>query len=111
MEVTLNIPESIISKLVNRVGDKPIDFEEHILSYLDHEASQEISHEDWVSINRRRQELIFKSNKTDLSSKEKTELKHLQELADKRLEALDSERLTQSETMLKEVKSLLHVEG
>ena len=110
MELTLNIPEPIVSKLMERLGDTQGDLEELIISFLAKEAATEFSHDEWVPLNERREELIFKSNKTQLSSKEKEELARLQNLADRRLESLDSERVSHSNTLLEDAKALLGVE-
>jgi hypothetical protein len=51
--------------------------------------------EDWASLNRRRMELIRKSNRQGLSSEETTGLQQLQDAADQRLEQGDLQLLDQ----------------
>jgi len=62
--------------------------------------------EDWASLNRRRIELIRKSNRQGLSSEETAELQQLQDAADQRLEQGDLELLDQLDRFRTEVEKL-----
>lgn len=84
MTITIQIDDPLASLLQTTAASRFVTADQLAKQLLADALVDE--DETWASLNRRRIELIRKSNRQQLSSAEAAELQQLQDAADKRLE-------------------------
>jgi hypothetical protein len=106
MSVTITVPEPLAGRLKSEAQQRRVSLTDLAADLLAR-ALDGTGDATWYELNQRRLALLHKSAKTGLTPRESHELQELQSLADRRLEALDAERLAEVERMEREVNAAL----
>lgn len=110
MSVTITVPDPLAAQLVSEAQHQQKSVDQLAVDLLTH-ILHENNDKAWDHANQQRLALLQKSSTNDLTREETDHLQQLQALADRRLEALDAERLAEVKRMEREVKTALRGTG
>jgi len=90
MSLTIRVPEPLARQLQSRAEAEKVAVDELAARLLAAGMQNPLDLEQWTAANQRRVALIEKRFRGGLTDSEQEELQHLQELADRQLEELDT---------------------
>jgi hypothetical protein len=111
MTVTISLPDPLADQLRIRAQAERLSVDELASAVLAAAMRQPLDRETWGQHNQRRLALIRTRFSTGLSKAEEQELRALQELADRQVEAMDREMLSDVQAMKRAVEASLARDG
>ena len=99
MSVVINVHDDLARRLETEAAHQGVPVEVLATTILDSAVPPFKTDEDWGQCNRRRLELIRKSTRSELTSREQAELDQLQSRLDEQFESFDAGLLNQLETV------------
>ncbi len=106
MSVTITVPDPLAEELTSEAQQRRMSVEQLAAGLLAR-ALQESKDTSWEKANAQRLALVQKSSTIGLTAVETEQLQQLQTLSDRRLEAMDAQRLAEVDKMEQEVKAAL----
>ena len=111
MSQTIAVPERLAARLAKKAKSQRTTVESLVVTILDAAIDADDSSDDWSAKNARRVALIHQRFTQGLDAAEVRELDQLQELATQRLEAWDSQLLSDVAAMQKAVDRVIPHSG
>ncbi len=107
MSQTIAVPERLAARLEKKARSQRTTVESLVVTILDAAIDADDSSDDWSAKNARRVALIHQRFAQGLDAAETRELEHLQDLATERLEAWDSQLLSDVAAMREAVERVV----
>ena len=107
MSQTIAVPDKFVARLEKKAHSQQTTVESLVVTILDAAIDADDSSDDWSAKNARRVALIHQRFAHGLDAAETRELEHLQDLATERLEAWDSQLLSDVAAMRKAVERVV----
>ena len=106
MSVVINVHDDLARRLEAEAASQHVPLEVLATTILDSAVPPFKADQDWGQRNRRRLELIRKSTRSELTSREQAELDQLQSRLDEQFESFDAGLLNQLDEMKQTVRRL-----